>query len=40
MVNETSAKRSLIIGIAGGTGSGKSTVSKAIMDSIPERSEQ
>lgn len=30
-------RKPLVIGIAGGTGSGKSTVSKAIMDSIPEK---
>ena len=29
-------KRPLIIGITGGTGSGKSTVCKAIIDNIPE----
>lgn len=37
MVSEASYKKPLVIGIAGGTGSGKSTVSKAILDSIPER---
>jgi uridine kinase len=36
-VSETSCKKPLVIVIAGGTGSGKSTVSKAILDSIPER---
>ncbi|HOE57301.1 MAG TPA: uridine kinase [Bacillota bacterium] len=37
MVNDKNPRRPLVIGIAGGTGSGKSTVSKAIMDSIPEK---
>lgn len=37
MVSEISSRKPLVIGIAGGTGSGKSTVSKAILDSILER---
>ena len=37
MVSDGNYKKPLIIGIAGGTGSGKSTVSKAILDSIPEK---
>lgn len=37
MVSETKVKRPLVIGIAGGTGSGKSTVARAILESIPER---
>lgn len=37
MVSEERYKKPLVIGIAGGTGSGKSTVSKAILDSIPEK---
>ena len=30
-------KKPLVVGIAGGTGSGKSTVTRAILESIPER---
>jgi uridine kinase len=30
-------KKPLVVGIAGGTGSGKSTVARAILESIPER---
>ena len=37
MVSEASYKKPLVIGIAGGTGSGKSTVTRAILDSIPEK---
>jgi uridine kinase len=36
MVSEAINKRPLVIGIAGGTGSGKSTVARAILDSVPE----
>ncbi len=36
MVSEGVSKRPLVIGIAGGTGSGKSTVARAILDSVPE----
>lgn len=36
MVSEAKS-RPLIIGIAGGTGSGKSTVSRAILESVPEK---
>lgn len=36
MVSEGISKRPLVIGIAGGTGSGKSTVARAILDSVPE----
>jgi uridine kinase len=37
MVSEGVKNRPLVIGIAGGTGSGKSTVARAIVDSIPEK---
>lgn len=37
MVNEIKKNRPLVIGIAGGTGSGKSTVSRAILESVPEK---
>jgi uridine kinase len=38
MVSEGKAgKKPLIIGIAGGTGSGKSTVARSILESIPEK---
>lgn len=37
MVSEAKNKKSLVIGIAGGTGSGKSTVARAILDSVPEK---
>ncbi len=30
-------KKPLVVGIAGGTGSGKSTVARAILESIPEK---
>lgn len=36
MVSEEINKKPLVIGIAGGTGSGKSTVARAIIDSVPE----
>ncbi len=36
-MSEVSRKKPLIIGIAGGTGSGKSTVARAIFESIPEK---
>lgn len=37
MVSEARNKKSLVIGIAGGTGSGKSTVARAILESVPEK---
>ena len=37
MVSEGRSKKPLVVGIAGGTGSGKSTVARAILESIPER---
>jgi uridine kinase len=37
MVSETKIRKPLVIGIAGGTGSGKSTVARAILESIPEK---
>ena len=37
MVSDSRTKRPLVIGIAGGTGSGKSTVARAILESIPEK---
>ncbi len=37
MVSEVWSKKPLVIGIAGGTGSGKSTVARAILESIPEK---
>lgn len=37
MVSEEINKKPLVIGIAGGTGSGKSTVAKAILESVPEK---
>ena len=38
MVSEASYnKKPLVVGIAGGTGSGKSTVARAILESIPEK---
>ncbi len=37
MVSEGRSKKPLVVGIAGGTGSGKRTVARAILESIPER---
>lgn len=37
MSDVKSVRKSLVIGIAGGTGSGKSTVARAIFESIPEK---
>ncbi|KUO77573.1 MAG: uridine kinase [Clostridia bacterium BRH_c25] len=37
MVSEVKNKKPLVIGIAGGTGSGKSTVARAILESIPKK---
>lgn len=36
-MNESINKKPLVIGIAGGTGSGKSTVTRAILESIPRK---
>ena len=37
MENSTRKKRPVIIGITGGTGSGKSTIARAIFESVPEK---
>lgn len=37
MENKSSKKRPVIIGIAGGTGSGKSTIARAIFESVPSK---